>query len=163
VPRVCSVCTHEDRADIDAALISGVSVREIASRYVALSKDAVQRHRVDHLPDTLLKAAEAEELADADKLKQELETVKADVSRLKDKAEREGDYRTALTGCDKALKALELQARLLQLIQEAPQVNILVSAEWVSLRTTLLYALEPYPDARRSVLRALESDGNGRG
>ena len=40
----CSVCAHEQREDINHALISGVSVRDAAGRFDA-SKSAVDRHR----------------------------------------------------------------------------------------------------------------------
>ena len=96
-----------------------------------------------------------------DDLVGELVRVKEDVHRLKEKAEEDGDLRTALRGCDKALKALELQAKVEQLIQTPPTVNILMIPEWVSLCTRLIYALDAYPEARGSVLRALEGGGNG--
>src|SRR5919107_4947386 len=47
-----------------------------------------------------------------DDLVGELVRVKEDVHRLKEKAEEDGDLRTALLGCDKARKALELQAKV---------------------------------------------------
>ena len=56
---------------------------------------------------------------------------------------------------------LELQAKVEQLIQTPPTVNILMTPEWVSLRTRLIYALDACPEARGSVLRALEGGGNG--
>lgn len=45
----CSLCIHPCRADIDAELSKGTSVREVARRY-AVAKSAVGRHRV-HLLD----------------------------------------------------------------------------------------------------------------
>jgi hypothetical protein len=162
MPRTCTVCTHEEVHAINLALLERVPYRHIAERY-GVSTGALQRHGREHIPELLLKAYEAIERDDADGLAEELVRVKADVHRLKTKAEEEGDLRTALLGCDKALKALELQARVEQLIQTAPTVNVLVTPEWLSLRTRLLYALDAYPEARGSVLRALDSGGNGRG
>jgi hypothetical protein len=78
------------------------------------------------------------------------------VHRLKEKAEEEGDLRTALLGCDKALKALELQAKVEQLIQTQPTVNLHLHPEWVELRALIVGALEPYPEARYAVVGALE-------
>ncbi len=160
MPRACTVCLLPERAAIDAALAGGEPNRRIATQY-GLSEAAVRRHRADHIPELLLKAYEAIERDNAEDLAGELMRVKSDVHRLKEKAEAEGDLRTALAGCDKALKALELQAKIEQLIQTAPQVNILVSPEWVELRTKLLYALDAHPLARESVLRALEAGDNG--
>jgi hypothetical protein len=55
-----------------------------------------------------------------DDLADELVRVKEDVHRLKERVEEDGDLRTALRGCDKALKALELQAEVEWLIQTPP-------------------------------------------
>jgi hypothetical protein len=47
--RTCTVCRHPDRNDIDAALRAGTPYRDIARRF-QLSKDAISRHRGNHLP-----------------------------------------------------------------------------------------------------------------
>jgi hypothetical protein len=161
MPRACTICTHPDREAIDCALVAGEANTKLSSIF-AVSEQALRRHKESHLPEKLLKAREAEEITEADKLKGELELVKEDVQRLRLKAEEEGDFRTALMGCDRALKALELQAKLLQLIQDAPTVNVLISPEWLSLRTCIIRALEPHETAKLAVLRALERSGNGR-
>src|SRR5215203_300501 len=117
MPRVCTVCQHKDRGEIDAALVRGVSSYELESSYTDLTRSSIERHLTNaHIPARLVNAQEARDIADADKIKAELERVKEDVHRLRDKAEQDGDYRTALTGCDRALKALELQAKLSQII-----------------------------------------------
>jgi len=161
MPRSCTVCTHDEHHAINVELVHRVSYRNIAERY-GVSKASLSRHSGDHIPELLIQAYEAIERDDAEGLAGELTQVKGDVHRLKEKAEKEGDLRTALLGCDKALKALELQAKVEQLIQTAPTFNILVAPEWLSLRTKLLYALDAYPQARGSVLRALEGAGDGR-
>jgi DNA-binding transcriptional ArsR family regulator len=161
MPRSCSVCTHEQGWQIDLDLVRRVSYRKIAERF-GVSQAALSRHAREHLPAKLLASQDAEDVADADLIKRQLENEKADISRLKSKAEDGGDYRTALQACDKALKALELQARLAQLINEAPTLNLYLSTEWLELRAVIVSALEPYPGARESVLRALEGTGSGR-
>jgi hypothetical protein len=161
VGRRCSVCEHDEHHAINVELLHRVPYRNIAEQY-GLSKPALSRHSGDHIPELLLKTYETIERDDAEGLATELAQVKADVHRLKEKAEEEGDLRTALLGCDKALKALELQAKVEQLIQTAPTLNILVAPEWLELRALIVGALEPHPQARGAVLRALESAGNGR-
>ena len=47
--RSCSICTHQDRPAIEAALAAGTSVRRIASRF-GLSKSSVARHAASHVP-----------------------------------------------------------------------------------------------------------------
>jgi hypothetical protein len=161
MPNTCTVCAHTDSVLINEALvIERRSLRNIAKQF-DVSYSAVNRHK-QHIPELLVKAAEAMELEDAERLAIELNKVKEDVHRLKDKAEDEGDLRTALLGCDKALKALELQAKVEQLIQTAPQINVLMMPEWIALRTKFIQALDAYPEARGSVLRALEEGSNGK-
>ena len=57
----CSVCRHSNVSDIDSAILRRESLRDIARQF-GLSKDAVARHKADHLPKKLLKAHEAKEV-----------------------------------------------------------------------------------------------------
>jgi hypothetical protein len=50
---------------------------------------------------------------------------------------------------------LELLAKLLGELDERP-VNVLLSPEWLNLRTVIVTALEPHPEARGAVLEAIE-------
>jgi hypothetical protein len=109
-----------------------------------------------------LASQDAGDIADADLLKRELETEKADISRLKGKAEEAEDFRTALAACDKALKALELQAKLAQLINESPTLNLYLSPQWLSLRALIVGALEGHSEARNAVLVAIEEASSAR-
>ncbi len=106
------------------------------------------------MPEVLVKGQEAEEVAHANDLLTELRSEKADIQRLKGLAEGSEDYRTALLAVDKALKALELQARVAQLIDDSPQVNILIAPQ---VQQVIIDALAPYPEARLSVANALEA------
>jgi hypothetical protein len=157
MPRTCSVCTHDQAHQINLDVLGRVAYRRIATHY-DLSEAAVRRHSRDHIPELLLQAYEAIQRDDAEDLAGELVRVKADVHRLKEKAEEDGDLRTALLGCDKALKALELQAKVEQLIQTAPTVNIALveHPDYRRLEDVLTRALEPYAAARYAVAEALE-------
>jgi hypothetical protein len=52
MPRLCSICTHPARATIDDSLVAGQSVRDISGQY-GLSKSAVDRHKLSHVPTAL--------------------------------------------------------------------------------------------------------------
>jgi hypothetical protein len=142
------------------ALVHREPYRHIASRHT-VSTGALQRHSREHLPALLVKAYEAIERDDAEDLAGEVIKVKEDVHRLREKAEEEGDFRAALLGCDKALKALDLQAKIEQLIQTTPTINIHLNTEWIKLRTAILRALGSYPEARESFLEAITSVSDG--
>jgi hypothetical protein len=47
-------------------------------------------------------------------------------------------------------------------LDERPQVNVLISPEWLELRAVIVGALEPHSEARGAVLEAIQGIGNGR-
>jgi transposase len=67
MPRRCTVCDHPERNGIDQALVTGAPYRSVAKRF-GLSESSVYRHKTEHLPAYLLKAREAEEMAQAEDL-----------------------------------------------------------------------------------------------
>lgn len=68
MPRPCSVCTHFQRAEIDQHLARQVvNVAQVARVY-GLGKDAVARHRRDHLPAFLPSLTARQEAAPRDAL-----------------------------------------------------------------------------------------------
>jgi transposase-like protein len=160
MPRRCTVCDHSERHSIDEALVSGAPYRSVAKRF-ELSESAVYRHKVDHLPAHLSKAREAEEVARADDLLEQVRDLQAHALDILGRAEKTGDLRTALAAISQARGNLELLGKLAGELDERPVVNLNVSAEWLELRAVIVGALEPHPAAHRAVLRALESVSNG--
>jgi hypothetical protein len=161
MPRPCSICTHDRRPEIDRALVAGAeSAPQMAAKY-RVSPDAVLRHK-GHIPRRLVTAQDAQDVADADDLLGQVRTLQERAVTLLDKAERAGDYRTALAGIGQARGCLELLAKLLGELDERPVVNLLVAPEWLLVRSTLLEVLRPYPEPRALLsarLAALEANG----
>jgi len=153
--RTCTVCVSPHREEIDTALIAGEPVRAVASRYVTIGRMAVQRHKDEHLPQTLAKAHEAEEVAHADDLLQQVRQLRGKAVSLLLKAEAAGDYRTALAGIREARSCLELLLEVEGELNRAPQVNVILSPEWTRVRAVIIGALAPYPDARLAVAAGL--------
>jgi len=52
---------------------------------------------------------------------------------------------------DRLQNQLELIAKLIGQLDERPQVNVLVSPEWLKVRSALFEALEPHPAARAAI------------
>lgn len=157
--QVCHVCTHSEREAIDRALVEGVdSLRDIAGRY-ELSKDSVARHADNHLPGTLVKAKEAEDRTHAEDLLQRFDALLEDAKRIGEAAEAARNYRAALAGVREMVRINELLLEVRGELNRNPIVNVIQSVEWVTVRTAVLKALEPYPEARIAVAKAL-SDGN---
>ena len=154
MPRTCSICIHPERAAIDKALVSGSAKRDVSALF-RVSEDAVTRHAAAHLPKALAQAHEAREAERADDLLSEARRLKEITMGLLGRAVQANDLRTALVAVREARGSLELIGKLLGELDEHPQVNVMVSAEWVAVRTTLLAALGPYPDARAAVAARL--------
>jgi hypothetical protein len=160
MPRQCTVCGHEQRQEIEAALIAETPYREITRRY-RVSKDALSRHKSDHLPVHLSKAKEAAEVAQADDLLAELRGLRAKAHELLTAAEKQGDLRTALAGIREARACLELLAELEGELDRRQTVNITLSPEWQRTRTVIIEALQPFPEARLAVSeRLVEVEAN---
>jgi hypothetical protein len=160
MPRRCTVCDHPERQSIDETLVTGAPYRSVAKRF-ELSESAVYRHKVEHLPAHLLKAREVEEVAHADDLLEQVKHLQGYALDILERAEKAGDLRTALAAISQARGNLELLGKLAGELDERPVVNLNVSAEWLELRAVIVGALEPHPEARGAVLRALEFMGNG--
>ncbi len=160
MPRSCTVCEHPKREEIDRALVGETSNLSVSSLF-GVSESAVRRHKANHLPARLVMAEKAAEVAQADALLEEVRELQARTLAILEAAEETKQHRTALSAIREARSNLELLAKLLGELDERPQVNILISAEWLELRAVIVGALEPYSQARGAVLRALEGAGNG--
>jgi hypothetical protein len=155
MPRTCTICTHPERAAIDKALIAGEPVRTIASRYVTISHMAVQRHKEEHLPATMLKAKETEDIGHAIDVVKQLKAINGVALEIMAAARQRGDGDTALKAIDRVQRQIELQAKLLGELDDRPQIDIVLTPEWLTARATLLAALAPYPEARVAVAERL--------
>lgn len=162
MPRTCTVCSNPEREAIDRALLSGEPNRRIAAHH-AVSEQAVRRHKADHLPARILKAHEAEEVADADALLSRLRGLNCETAAILKEAREEGskDNELALKAIARVEKQIELEGRLLDVLNDRPTVNILVSPEWLAIRAAMLDALAPHPEARASVSARLLELGGG--
>jgi hypothetical protein len=123
VPRKCSLCIDDRRQEIEQALLCGDSYRTVAQRFT-VSRDAVGRHR-KHLPAALAKAQDLKEVARGDSLLAQLRDLNLQAQHLKVKAERAGDYRTALAAVRELTRLVELAARLSGELNERPETKIL--------------------------------------
>ena len=114
VPRTCTICKHPSREEINAALITGESFRNIAKRFET-STTALFRHKKADLPATLVKSAEIAEVVEADTLVGRLQSLHTETMAILREARSEGtkDNALALKAIGRAEKQLELGARLL--------------------------------------------------
>lgn len=123
MPRRCSVCIHPDRQQIDQAIVSGNSYRTVAQQF-AISRDAVVRHR-RHLSVAVINPLSSGQISPPETLLAQLEELRSEAQRLKQKAEREGDYRAALAAVRELCRIVELVAKLCGQIDSRTETKIL--------------------------------------
>ncbi len=155
MPRVCTICTHEQRPQIDAALLNETPYRIIAKRFDA-SPAAVNRHR-EHLPSQLVKAQQQENVSQAIDVVKQLKAINGATLAILKEARAEGNGELALKAVDRIQRQLELQAKLLGELQQEGTVNVTISPEWVAIRAVILTAISPYPDAAKAITAALSA------
>jgi hypothetical protein len=168
----CTICSHENRPQIDLAIATGLSKRSIAERF-KVSADAVWRHSQAHLTPEL-KAALALRLVRREGdvravLLEEgsgaIEAVKAIRGPLYGRfltAVDVGDDRAAAALAGRLHEGLSLSARLTgELLPAAGTTiqNIVLSADYMRLRSELLAALRPFPEAARAVAEVFRRTG----
>src|SRR5215213_5908236 len=95
--RVCTVCSHEDRFEIDTVLVDrSKAYRDIARRY-NVSKDAISRHvSGGHISELIALAADAERSAQADTLLDRIEDLQARTLAILEASEETREHGTAL-------------------------------------------------------------------
>ena len=160
--RPCTVCQHPKRDEIDKLLASNANFAGISRDYAGISRDfagisedALKRHKEKHLPGALAKAENIKEVVKADALLEDVKALRKKALGILESAEKAGDLKTALLGIREARSCMELLAKVEGQLKEAPQVNITLSAEWIELRTIMLTALDPFPEAKLAVANAL--------
>lgn len=155
MPRTCTVCGHPEVDEINTALVGGVAFRNIAERF-GTSTTSLTRHKKEHLPASLSRAREAVQVAQADDLLGQLRELRAKAVSILNAAERAGDYRTALAGIREARGCIETLLEVEGELDRRGVTNVVISPQWVELRTVILTALAPYPDAAQAVAGRLQ-------
>lgn len=166
MPRACTICAHAERVAIDAALAAGVSYRDIALQF-AVGFMAVQRHASIHVAQAVAQSQAASQAAREavaegaalDVVKQ-LRAINSTTTAILQEAREAHDGELALKAVDRLQRQIELQAKLLGDLDErsVTQVALIQSPDWQRLRSAILAALAPYPEARLAVAAALASE-----
>jgi hypothetical protein len=156
--RICTVCHHPKRAEIDRALVGGMPALQVADQY-RLARSSLQRHQASHLVEKMAKAAksrEAREVVEAVALVEVAREMLAKLQRLAENAERDKDIRGAVSAIGKIPDFLRILGEIEGRLQAHGVVNVTVMPEWSAIRTAILSALQPYPEAADAVALALE-------
>jgi hypothetical protein len=168
VSRECMACSHPESFAINEAIVvEKRSNRNIAKQF-GLDYQVIYRHR-EHIPELLVKASQAMEIANADALLDKVEDLRVKAMAVLEEAEAAHDHQIMLAAIDRASNQLKLLAQLLGKLHEIKvqnntQVNIIALSEHPDYRRfqdVLARALAPYPAARYAVADALREEVTG--
>lgn len=157
MPQICSICRHQQRAEIDAALIGGEAHRRVAKRF-GVSAPSVFRHRANCIAARLARAvsqrnntsarivaaAEARDLTDAAGLIAELRQLTETTRKILTRALQARDPELALKSIQRLEKQLELRARLLGELEGDRGTQTTVSVVYVD-RALIATPANPIP------------------
>jgi predicted deacylase len=159
--KACSICTDARVKEINAALLGGGRLSEVARRF-RVSDDALGRHaNAKHWPGAEPRVAAESREATVEQGNKLLVMA----GKLRDKrvelalaCEAKGDLRGAGEGIASAARILQLCAELEGTIDYAPKtLNVSVTNNFAVLQVAILGALADEPTARAKVLLALET------
>lgn len=120
--------------------------------------EEARRQEIEEVKDEVASAAKegmAARLENAASFIDQLKEVRAKAANLLDQAEASQDMRAAGTFLKELREQIRLMAELEGRIASQPQITIINNPEWVELRTVIISALEPYPEAREAVVHAI--------
>ena len=160
----CSVCSHPAHRTINNEILAGESTIADLSRTYGLSRQSLMRHRDKHIPAQVAEAVKRDQASGKTpeqheaSLMDQVKDLHKKALGLMAAAYNQRDLRTALAGVGAATKLLELQGRLLgQVDSGAVTINVHQSVEFKMITVNIVQALEPYPEAKAAVLKALGS------
>jgi len=151
----CLCCSHSERAAIDEAILRGDSVRSIGEQF-GISRSTVHTHGQRHVARDDEQAATISQ----EGLIERLERLELHARRILSKAERAGDFRSAIASVRELRGTVDSIARITGAIRDQPasvSINLFASPEWQDVVRRVLEALAPFPEARFAVARALSS------
>lgn len=106
----CKICSHNDRAAINKAIVDQRSLRDIAVQF-GISRSAVDRHK-KHIPKALTQAKQAETVAESTSLLSRVEKLMTRCETIYERAMAAGEL-TGAVGATRELRGcLELLGKL---------------------------------------------------
>jgi hypothetical protein len=138
-------------------LLDKKPIRAIA-RDTGFSRKAIETYRDESLPEKLIQARNIKDIAEADDVVEQIRSIQTRTLAVLDEVESEGDHALFFKGIREVRENAKLSAELAGKLATQPQVvNFTMNVEWIELRTIMMTALDPYPEARLAVANALHN------
>ncbi len=159
---VCTVCSHPGRIEIEAALVQGLSQRQVATDW-GVTRFAVARHRQNHLSPAVKALRTRRESDGARTGQQRLEELADTAQEVLELARGHADGakpdgKLMLESIKRLESIVTTIMRTTGELDERPQINVLnlsSNPEWVEIRSLLMVALAPHPAAAEAAAVAL--------
>jgi hypothetical protein len=160
--RTCTICSHPARDNIEAALIRRVPYRTIEDRF-KVTHGPLSRHTNECLAEDVQRALSEYRAKNGVKVLSKLSAMIDRLDAFLDKAEGSNNALEFRAVAAEWRKQLELIAKLQGELAQEGTITIVNNPEWVELRTVIVQALLPHPEAREDVLRAIRTARGGDG
>jgi hypothetical protein len=160
--RVCTICSHEQRYEIEELLATRQSTYRGIARTYGVSEDAVSRHvNSRHVSQLISLAADAERAARADTLLDRIEGLQRRIEEFLSRVEHTDNYSATLGAFREMRSNLELIGEVTRELDRAGTINLELTVEWQEVKAVLVNTLASYPEAQQAVFNALEEAPNG--
>lgn len=154
---VCSICEHPQLDEINRMIAEQEKLTDISQKF-AVSYDALLRHKSKCIITALSATPNTKDVIAGDLLLEQLQAVRKKTLELLDMAIEAANtkvYGSPSHYLSELRQQLKLWAELEGRISSQPQVTIINNPEWVELRTVIIQALDPYPDAKEALVNAI--------
>lgn len=154
----CSICRHPAAAAINDRLAAGESPLQIAGD-IDVAKSIVYRHRAECIGEMVARSLLTREAELTASIEKRFRAIVADTADIFDRATASNDDRLAAWVIKQRLQNLQLE----HVMFKAPPASGLCDEcdtlgypkGWPDLKTRILNALEPHPDALTAIRDAL--------
>lgn len=120
--RVCKICSHPKRLDIDRALMQGQTLTSISKKY-GMAEASVMNHRDKHLSRQLVTAAKKRDLMSSNGLLDILESLLQTTDLVISEAWRQQKLGVALSGIGKAAGIVKIVGDMVYQLKSLEQVE----------------------------------------
>ena len=158
--RVCTVCVHPQRQDIERAIAQGEPYRAIARQY-GVNKDSIRNHAKSHLPNPVQAAVQAEVVEHGASILSQVRELHRRALQLLDEAASKDRYSGAAAFLKEARELLTLEARLLGELDTRERGEVRNYLDVRVLAVRIARELEDEPELAERVGRVLMELTNG--
>ena len=154
----CGICKHDNRLEIDRAIMKGMPYLRIGKKY-GVNDVSVANHARKHLSRQLLKSGEMKEVIHSKNLFQEVEGLIGRTKNILNDAEKQGRPMISLNAIRELRKTFEFLIKFSAFMQEAQKVD--EKDKWDEIRFAVKIIKERLSVDEISLLHKLMSKMNG--